>query len=68
MTLVTIADYERFVYGLRDTFSSILASTLRVVRNGPAAGQVIGALTFVNDIRLDVAELIDLDGGGLEIL
>jgi len=68
MTLATIADYEVFVYGLRDTFSSILSSTLRIVRTGPAAGRVIGTLTFPNDIRLDVAELVDFDAGRLEIL
>jgi len=49
-------------------FPSILSSTLRVVRTGPAAGPVIGTVTFPNDIRLDMAELVDLDAGGLEIL
>ncbi|MBP7964818.1 MAG: hypothetical protein KBG20_09715 [Caldilineaceae bacterium] len=68
MTFVTIADYEQFIYGLSDTFPSILASTLRVVRSGPAAGQVIGRLTFAHDIRLEIAELVDLDAGRLEIL
>jgi len=64
----TIACYEQFVYGLRETFPSILSSTLRVVRSGPAAGQVIGRLTFANDIRLEVSEQIDLDAGYLEVL
>jgi hypothetical protein len=64
----TIADYEQFVYGLPDEFPSILSSTLRVVRSGPDSGQVIGRLTFVNDIRLEVAELIDWDAGHFEIL
>ena len=68
MTFDTIADYERFVYSLADTFPSILLSTLRIVRSGPAGGQVVGALTFPNDVRLDVAEQIDLDAGYLEIL
>ncbi len=68
MTFVTIADYEQFIYGLSETFPSILSSTLRVVRSGPAAGQVIGRLTFAHDIRLEIAELVDLDAGRLEIL
>ena len=68
MTPAAIADYEVFVYSLRDAFPSILSSTLRIVRTGPAAGQVIGTLTFLNDIRLDVAELVDFDAGQLEIL
>jgi len=68
MTLATIADYEALVYSLRDTFPSILSSTLRIVRTGPAAGQVVGTLTFANNVRLDVAELVDFDAGQLEIL
>jgi hypothetical protein len=64
----TIADYEQFVYGLRDTFPTVLSSTLRVVRSGPDSGQVIGRLTFTNTIRLEVAELIDWDAGHFEIL
>jgi hypothetical protein len=68
MTLATIADYEVLVYSLRDTFPSILSSTLRIVRTGLAAGQVVGTLTFPNNVRLDVAELVDFDAGRLEIL
>ena len=68
MTRTTIADYAVFVYSLRDTFPSILSSTLRIVRTGPAAGQVVGTLAFSNNVRLDVAELVDFDAGQLEIL
>ncbi len=68
MTLTTIAEYELFVYNLRDTFPSILSSTLRVMRAGPASGRVVGILTFPNHLRLDVAELVDFDAGRLEIL
>lgn len=68
MTFTTIADYEEFIYGLRDAFPSVISSTLRVVRTGPAAGRVVGTLTLHNDVRLDVAELVDLDAGRLEIL
>lgn len=68
MTFTTIADYEVFVYSLRDTFPSILFSTLRIVRTGPAAGRVVGTLAFSHNVRLDVAELVDFDAGRLEIL
>jgi len=68
VTFTTIADYEEFIYGLRDAFPSVISSTLRVVRTGPAAGRVVGTLTLHNDVRLDVAELVDLDAGRLEIL
>ena len=68
MTFAAIADYEVFIYGLRDAFPSILVSTLRVVRTGPAGGYVIGTVTFAHDIRLDVAEVVDFDARRLEIL
>ncbi len=42
ITPATLASYEVFVYSLRETFPTILSSTLRVIRSGPAGGQVIG--------------------------
>jgi len=68
MRLTTIAEYEAFVYGLRDTFSSVLSSTLRIIRTGPASGRLVGILTFSDHLRLDVAELVDFDARQLEIL
>jgi len=68
MPFATIADYELLIYSLRDVYPSILASTLRVIRSGPASGQVIGQLDFANNIRLEVAEIVDFDAGHLEIL
>jgi len=56
MRLTTIAEYEAFVYGLRDAFSSVLSSTLRIIRTGPASGRLVGILTFSDHLRLDVAE------------
>ncbi len=63
-----IADYEFLIYNLRDTFPSILSSTLRIIRTGPASGRVVGDLTFPHNIHLDIAELVDFDTGILEIL
>lgn len=68
MTFATIAGYEIFIYSLRDRFPTILSSDLRVIRSGPAGGQVIGTLTFPNGVRLSVAEQVDFDGNRLEIL
>lgn len=68
MTPVTLASYEVFIYSLRDVFPAILSSTLRVIRSGPAGGQVVGTLTFADDIRLDVAEQLDFDAGRFEII
>jgi len=64
----TLASYEIFVYSLRETFPAILSSTLRIIRSGTAAGQVVGTLTFADDVRLDVAEQMDFDSGRFEIL
>jgi len=66
--MTAIAEYELFVYNLRDTFPAILSSTLRIIRTGPDSGRVVGILTFANDLRLDVAELVDFDAGRFEIL
>ena len=68
MILATIADYEDFIYNLRDAFPSVLSSTLRIIRTGPASGRLVGILTFSNDLRLDVAELVDSDAGQFDIL
>ncbi len=38
MTLAAIEDYELFIYTLSAQFSSILRSTLRVIRSSPSAG------------------------------
>ena len=64
----TIADYELLIYNLPDTFLSIFATTLHLIRTGSASGRVIGDLTFSDNIRLNVAELVDFDAGQLEIL
>jgi len=66
--LSTIAEYEIFIYGIRETFPSILSSTLRILRTGPDSGRLVGILIFPDGLRLDVAELVDFDTGYLEIL
>ena len=68
MVPATIADYEILIYSLFDDYPSIHSSTLRVIRTSPTSGQIIGHLTFANDIQLKVAEIVDFDSGYLEIL
>lgn len=68
ITPTTLASYEIFIYSLRETAPAISSSTLRIIRSGPAAGQVVGTLTFAHDVRLDVAEQVDFDSGRFEIL
>ena len=68
MRLSAISKYEVFVYSIRETFPSILSSTLRVLRTGSTAGRLVGILIFPDDLRLDVAELLDFDTELLEIL
>lgn len=68
MKPATLEAYELFIYNLRETFPSIRSSTLRIIRTGPASGQLVGIITFSNNVRLDVAELVDFDTGGFEIL
>lgn len=68
MPPTTIADYEILIYSLQDAHPSIQSSTLRVIRTSPTSGQVIGHLSFANNIRLQVAEITDFDSGNIEIL
>lgn len=41
---------------------------MHIIRTGPASGRLVGILTFANELRLDVAELVDFDSGQIEIL
>jgi hypothetical protein len=68
MVLNNIADYELLIYDLRNTFPSILSSTVHIIRTGSASGRMIGDLFFANNIRLNVAELFDFDDSQLDIL
>ena len=42
MKPATLEAYELFIYNLRETFPSIRSSTLRIIRTGPASGQLVG--------------------------
>ena len=68
MIPAAIAQYELLIYTLSEQYKSILHSTLRIVRSGPAAGEVIGTLQFAHAITLVIAESFDFDSGHFEIL
>ncbi|HAS50458.1 MAG TPA: hypothetical protein DCS21_01370 [Gammaproteobacteria bacterium] len=52
----SLADYEAFIYQLRNTFSAIHRSTLVVVRRGATIAVLSGELEFAQGLRLKVRE------------
>jgi len=64
--LPPLPDYERFVYTLQETFSSIQRSTLVVIRRGPAFAELSGSLEFPNDIVLCVWEDLNFARGAIQ--
>jgi hypothetical protein len=56
--LRTIADYELFLYTLREQFPGVLHSTLTLVRTGATLARVSGELHFAENIRMIVRERI----------
>lgn len=54
--LRTSADYEFFIYSLREQFPAIRRSTVRFVRRGATLARVIGELYFDKVVRLVVRE------------
>ncbi|MCI0695776.1 DUF6516 family protein [candidate division KSB1 bacterium] len=57
--MLTLPEYENFVYSLRAQFESIRASTLIVKRRSPTSAQVIGTIYFDQDVVLHVFETVD---------
>lgn len=46
------ADYESFIYSLREQFPVIRRFTVRLVRRGATLAQVVGELYFDKNVRL----------------
>ncbi len=57
----TPADYELFLYGIREQFPFIVRSTLTLVRRGASLARITGDLYFAQAIRLIVRERIIYD-------
>ncbi len=57
--LVSISDYEVFVYGLPDAFTCIQMSTLVVVHTGPVTAIVRGEVHFEQGFVLRALEVVN---------
>ena len=68
MSLNSITEYELLIYNLQQTFSSILSTTVHILRMGSSSGRMIGDVFFSNNVRLSIAELLDFDDNRLDIL
>lgn len=58
--LETIESYEYFIYTIREQYPQIKISNLVLKRTGALVGELMGTLTFENNIRLIVKERLDL--------
>lgn len=56
--LRTPADYELFLYSLKEQYPSIQRSTVTFVRRGATLARVSGVLYFTGDMRLVIRERI----------
>jgi hypothetical protein len=61
----SLRDYEEFIYTLPQQFSSIVYSTLVVVRRGGRMVTVSGEIVFSDDYRLVIKERLTFDAGPL---
>jgi len=60
-SLTTLADYEVFVYSLRDRFPTIRRATLTVIHRGQDTAELRGDVEFEGDVRLGVGEYLRFD-------
>ena len=54
--------YEEFLYTLRNSYGSVLSSTLILVRRGKRTAIVQGELLFAEGFRLSIRERLSSDG------
>jgi len=57
--LETVESYENFIYTLQNRYREIKISNLVLKRTGSLIGELMGSLTFENNIRLIVRERLD---------
>ena len=57
--LESVKAYEEFVYAIQSRYPQVRTSTLVLKRIGFLIGELIGSLSFENDIRLIVRERLD---------
>ncbi len=59
----SLLEYEKYVYTLRQQFSSIVRSTLVVVRRGKRTALLHGELVFAKGYRISIKERLSCDEG-----
>jgi hypothetical protein len=59
-------DYEKFVYAIREHYPDIQVSTLVVKMIASQKAEVVGAIFFHNDIRLEVTQSVSFDQQAIE--
>jgi hypothetical protein len=57
----SVEDYELFVYSVRERYSAVTGSTLRLERRGSTYARVSGDIDFRNGYRITVRELVSFD-------
>ncbi|MBC8185087.1 hypothetical protein H8E88_28675 [candidate division KSB1 bacterium] len=57
--MVSLIEYENFIYSLQRQYPEISASTLIFKRTSASSGQTIGCIYFENEIKLRILETID---------
>lgn len=57
--LSSISSYEYFVYSLQNRYSEIKISNLILKPTGALVGELVGSLSFANNVRLIVRERLD---------
>lgn len=65
-TLLTRAEYEEFIYTIRESYPAIKTTTLVVIMIAAQHAVVTGALFFADDVRLEVTEAISFDDQRIE--
>ncbi len=66
MTLDSVQDYSRYVYGLQEKHPQIQQLRLSLYTTGTTDGILKGEIRFSNNIVLHVVEIIDFVAGVLE--
>ncbi len=59
MSLTSLAEYERFVYGLQDELQEVAIATLRLYSTSPLTAMLEGEITLKSGLIIRVLEVLD---------
>ena len=59
MSLASLAEYERFVYGLQEATHEVALATLRLYSTSPLTAMLEGEITLRNGLLIRVLEILD---------